>query len=112
MKAIRVASAADVAQSRLFFGHIDRLLFDTPPPARADALPGGNGVAFDWKLLAGREWPLPWMLSGGLTAENLAEAVRTTGARAVDVSSGVESAPGIKDIGLIRSFLSRARDLD
>jgi phosphoribosylanthranilate isomerase len=78
---------------------------------RRFGLPGGNGLAFDWQLLAGRRWSLPWMLSGGLDAGNLAEAVRVTGAPAVDVSSGVESAPGIKDPRRIAAFLAAARAL-
>ncbi len=74
-------------------------------------LPGGNALAFDWRLLAGRSWPLPWMLSGGLDADNLAEAVATSGARAVDVSSGVELRPGRKDPARIRALLELARTL-
>jgi phosphoribosylanthranilate isomerase len=72
------------------------------------ALPGGNGLPFDWTLLAGRSWPKPWMLSGGLTADNLAEAVSVTGATAVDVSSGVEDRPGHKDVARIRAFMAAA----
>ena len=87
----------------------DLLLFDAKPPRRDDALPGGNGLAFDWHLIAGRAWRLPWMLSGGLTASLLAEAVRISGATAVDVSSGVERRPGDKDPEKIREFLSRSR---
>jgi phosphoribosylanthranilate isomerase len=75
------------------------------------ALPGGNALRFDWRLVAGHSWPLPWMLSGGLTAENLAEAVRTSGARVVDVSSGVEDRPGHKDPARIKAFLAAARAL-
>jgi phosphoribosylanthranilate isomerase len=82
------------------------LLFDAKPPAEmANALPGGNAVSFDWTLLAGRNWSLPWMLSGGLDPENVAEAIRVSGASAVDVSSGVENAPGVKDAGRIAAFL-------
>jgi phosphoribosylanthranilate isomerase len=109
MKAIRVGSAADVAAAERYLKSADRLLFDAQPPKRAGALPGGNGETFDWSLLAGRSWPLPWMLSGGLSVQNLAEALRTTGAAAVDVSSGVETSPGIKDVGLIRDFIAAAR---
>ena len=75
------------------------------------ALPGGNALSFDWRLLAGRAWPLPWMLSGGLTAANLAEAVGISGARVVDVSSGVESRPGQKDPQKIAAFLAEAKRL-
>jgi phosphoribosylanthranilate isomerase len=87
------------------------LLFDAKPPRRADALPGGNGLAFDWHLIAGRPWRRPWMLSGGLTAELLPEAVRLSGATIVDVSSGVEHRPGDKDPEKIRRFLEVARRL-
>ena len=71
--------------------------------------PGGNAVAFDWRLIAGRRWPVPWMLAGGLTPGNVAEAIRLTGARQVDVSSGVESAPGVKDAAAIAAFVAAAR---
>jgi phosphoribosylanthranilate isomerase len=111
MKAIRVGTAEDIAATGRYVGAVDRLLFDAHPPRRAGALPGGNGEAFDWTLLAGRQWPLPWMLSGGLNPAILGAAVRVTGAAAVDVSSGVESSPGIKDLALIRDFLERARSL-
>jgi phosphoribosylanthranilate isomerase len=87
------------------------LLFDAKPPRRADALPGGNGLAFDWQLIAGHRWRRPWMLSGGLTAALLAEAVRISGATAVDVSSGVERRPGDKNPAKIREFLRIAQNL-
>lgn len=109
MKAIGVAEAADLAQIDLYSDVADQLLIDAKPPSGAD-LPGGNGLAFDWRLLAGRKyWRKPWMLAGGLTPDNVGEAIRLTGARQVDVSSGVESAPGVKDAGLIRGFLAAAR---
>jgi phosphoribosylanthranilate isomerase len=111
MKAIRVGSAVDVEVAGRYLTSADRLLFDAQPPKREGALPGGNGEPFDWSLLAGRSWPLPWMLSGGLTIANVAEAVRTTGAPAIDLSSGVETSPGIKDVGLIRDFIATARML-
>ena len=111
MKAIRVGTAADVAVADRYLGAADRLLFDAQPPKRAGALPGGNGEPFDWSLLAGRSWPLPWMLSGGLSIGNLAQAVRTTGAPAIDLSSGVETSPGIKDVGLIKDFIGLAKQL-
>lgn len=103
MKAVGVASAEDLPALDAHAGVADMLLVDAKPPKDA-ALPGGNGLAFDWQLIAGRVWRRPWMLAGGLTAANLAEAVRLTGARQVDVSSGVESAPGVKDAGLIAAF--------
>lgn len=109
MKALKIAEAADLAVADRYFGHADWLLFDAkPPPQMTGALPGGNALSFDWQLLAGRSWPSPWMLSGGLTPENLAEAVRISGARVVDVSSGVESQPGQKDPGKIAAFLAEA----
>jgi phosphoribosylanthranilate isomerase len=110
MKAVKIAAAADLAVADRYADHADWLLFDAKTPLQmTGALPGGNALAFDWQLLAGRSWPLPWMLSGGLTAENLAEAVRISGAQAVDVSSGVESRPGQKDPARITSFLAAAR---
>jgi phosphoribosylanthranilate isomerase len=103
-KAVSIAEPADVEKARQYFGAADRLLFDAKPP-KGSKLPGGNAVSFDWTLLTGTEWPLPWLLSGGLHAGNVAEAVRLTGATAVDVSSGVESEPGVKDPARIRAFL-------
>jgi phosphoribosylanthranilate isomerase len=111
MKAIAVAAPEDVLAAERYEGMSDLLLFDAKPPRRADALPGGNGLAFDWQLIAGRRWRLPWMLSGGLTAALLPEAVRVSGATAVDVSSGVERRPGDKDPDRIREFLRVARGL-
>src|SRR5207237_3511739 len=108
MKAISVAAAEDVQAAAPYEAVADLLLFDAKPPRRADALPGGNGLVFDWQLIAGREWHLPWMLSGGLTAALLPEAVRISGAKAVDVSSGVEHRPGEKDPNKIREFLTVA----
>ena len=103
MKAIKVGSAEDVEAARAFEDAADLLLFDAKAPGAK--LPGGTGQSFDWTLLAGRTWRKPWMLSGGLDAANVAEAVRVTGAAIVDVSSGVESAPGRKDPAAIRAFL-------
>jgi len=108
MKSIAVAEAADLAAAEPYLAVADRLLFDARPPKGA-LLPGGNAVSFDWRLLAGRKWGLPWMLAGGLTPANVAEAIRITGARAVDVSSGVESAPGIKDPAAIHAFISAVK---
>ena len=85
----------------------DQVLVDAKPPKEAP-LPGGNGLAFDWRLIAGRRWPVPWMLAGGLTPDTVAEAIAMTGARQVDVSSGVESTPGQKDGDLIEAFVKRA----
>jgi phosphoribosylanthranilate isomerase len=111
IKAIAIAGPEDVLAAAPYEAAADLLLFDAKPPRRADALPGGNGLAFDWRLIANREWRLPWMLSGGLTAALLPEAVRISGAAAVDVSSGVERRPGDKDPAKIREFLAVARGL-
>jgi phosphoribosylanthranilate isomerase len=108
MKAIGIAEAADLGEVTRHAG-ADRLLLDAKPPRSPDALPGGNGVAFDWRLLAGLDPTLSFMLSGGLTPENVAAAIELTGARAVDVSSGVESRPGLKDPAKIEAFVRAAR---
>ena len=112
IRAVKLAGPDDLAAARAFADAADMLLFDAkPPPDMADALPGGNAISFDWRLLAGYRGTRPWMLSGGLTAANLAQAVPITGARAVDVSSGVETAPGVKDPALITAFAAAARAL-
>jgi len=108
MKAIGVAGEGDLAMLTEYSLAADQLLIDAKPPKHAD-LPGGNGLSFDWRLLVGRKWLRPWMLAGGLTPENLAEAIRLTGAHQIDVSSGVESAPGIKDGSLVSAFCAAAR---
>lgn len=112
MKAVKIAGPDDLTEAAAYVEVVDRLLFDAKPPKEmTDALPGGNALAFDWQLLAGRSWPRPWMLSGGLDAENLAEAVRISGAEAVDVSSGVEDSPGKKNPDKIRAFVAAAHAL-
>ena len=108
MKAVGIADEGDLPALGEYLRIADQVLVDAKPPRGAD-LPGGNGLSFDWRLIAGRRWPVPWMLAGGLTPENVAEAIRLTGARQVDVSSGVESAPGIKDADKIRSFVAAAK---
>ena len=108
MKAIGVAEAADLDAIWDYGLVADMLLIDAKPPKGAD-LPGGNGLAFDWRLLAGRRFLKPWFLAGGLTPENVAEAIRLTRPDAVDVSSGVESQPGQKDPDLIRAFVAAAQ---
>ena len=108
MKAVGVADAADLGAIAEHGRVADMLLVDAKPP-RGAVLPGGNGLAFDWRLIAGRRWPCPWMLAGGLTPANVAEAIAHTGARQVDVASGVESAPGVKDPARIRAFVAAAR---
>jgi phosphoribosylanthranilate isomerase len=112
MKVIKVRDAADIARARDYEAAADRLLFDAQPPAAMkNAMPGGNAVSFDWTLLQGFRSPLPWMLSGGLNARNLAEAVKLSGAPAVDVSSGVEDRPGEKNPSKIKAFLDVSRSL-
>jgi phosphoribosylanthranilate isomerase len=108
MKAIKVAEAGDVERGIAAYASVaDRLMFD----AAEGTLPGGNARTFDWTILSGRSVPVPWLLAGGLMPDNVAEAVKVTGARAVDVSSGVESSRGVKSIDLIRAFLDRVKAL-
>lgn len=107
-KVIAIAGPGDVAKADRYSGAADFILFDAKTPKGA-ALPGGLGLAFDWTLLAAWKGPLPWGLAGGLSPANVAEALHRTGAGMVDVSSGVESAPGVKDAELIRTFCFNAR---
>jgi phosphoribosylanthranilate isomerase len=107
MKAIKVAGAGDAAEASRYQGHADLILFDARPPA-GSTRPGGHGAAFDWRLLDGVKAP-SYMLSGGLTPDNVADAIGATAAAVVDVSSGVESRPGEKDLALIRRFLQAAK---
>jgi len=108
--AVPVKTRADLGAAAAFAGAADRILYDAKTPEGA-SLPGGMGLRFDWTLLQGHRHPLPWALSGGLDPSNVAEAVRTAGATAVDVSSGVESAPGIKDVDKIAAFLKAVATL-
>jgi phosphoribosylanthranilate isomerase len=110
IKAIKVSTKADLKMAKDYEDTVDWLMFDARPPADG-ALPGGNGKAFDWTILKGAEFKRPWLLAGGLTPDNLSQAVQQSGASAVDVSSGVESAPGQKDPAKIRAFLDAARAL-
>lgn len=107
MKVLGVADEGDLPQILDHSVVADQILIDAKAPKGA-VLPGGNGVAFDWRLIAGRRWLRPWMLAGGLTPDNVAEAVRLTGATQVDVASGVESAPGVKDPARIAAFVRAA----
>jgi phosphoribosylanthranilate isomerase len=102
-KALPIRTRADLERARHYRGAADRLVYDAKTPD-GSALPGGMGLRFDWQLLDGFSHPLPWALSGGLDAANVGEAIRSTGARLVDVSSGVETAPGLKDIDRIVAF--------
>ncbi len=110
MKAIAVSEAADLATAETYQSVSDYLMFDARPPAGAP-LPGGNALAFDWQLIHGRTWDKPWLLAGGIDAANLAEAVATSGAGMVDVSSGVEDGPGIKNVNKIKELLIQAESI-
>ncbi len=107
IKAVGIREAGDLDALDAYEAVADQILVDAKPPKGA-VLSGGNGLPFDWELIAGRRWAKPWLLAGGLTAQNVAEAVARTGARQVDLSSGVETAPGVKDPALIRAFLEAA----
>ena len=107
-KVLSVSQADDVSRAAAYYDVADFLLFDAKTPK--GTLPGGMGLSFDWTLLAAYKGPLPWGLAGGLTPVNVADAVRQTGAPLVDTSSGVESAPGVKDIDKIRAFCQAARE--
>jgi phosphoribosylanthranilate isomerase len=108
MKVIKVAETVDVERGIATYAAVaDRLMFD----AAEGILPGGNAKAFDWTILSGRAVPVPWFLAGGLTPDNVTEAVRVTSARTVDVSSGVEATRGVKSVELIRAFLERVRGI-
>ncbi|MEL6475778.1 MAG: phosphoribosylanthranilate isomerase [Pseudomonadota bacterium] len=108
MKAIGIRDASDLTEIARYEAVADKLLIDAKPPKGATR-PGGNAISFDWRLIAGRRWQRPWLLAGGLTPENVAEAIRLTGADAVDVSSSVESAPGVKDPSRTAAFITAAQ---
>jgi phosphoribosylanthranilate isomerase len=108
MKAVGVAGEDDLRALEVYARVADQVLVDAKP-VPGTTLPGGNGLAFDWKLIEGRRWRQPWMLAGGLTPENVGEAIRRTGAQQVDVSSGVERRPGYKDPGKIVAFVAAAK---
>jgi phosphoribosylanthranilate isomerase len=111
IKAIKVETAEDIAAAADYQPCVDWLLFDAKAPkTMPNALPGGNAISFDWTLLQGLGWSVPWMLSGGLNPDNVAQAIATTAAPAVDVSSGVESEPGKKDPERIRAFLTAVKE--
>lgn len=108
MKVFSVSGAADLDRLKPFIGIADRFMFDAKPP-KGSQLPGGNGVAFDWRILAGLDAGLDYMLSGGLNAANIGDALRSANPPAIDISSGVESAPGVKDPALIEQFFRAVR---
>ena len=108
IKALPIRAHEDFAEAEAWEPFVDHLMFDAKPPEGSD-LPGGVGARFDWTLLAGRAFRRPWFVAGGLTPDNVAQAIRVSGAPMVDVSSGVESAPGVKDPALIAAFLKAAR---
>lgn len=107
MKAVGISDESDLVNLYEHSRIADQILVDAKPPKNA-VLPGGNGLSFDWKLLAGRRWSTPWMLAGGLNSSNLLQAAKLTGARQFDVSSGVETSSGVKDIKLISDFIQAA----
>jgi phosphoribosylanthranilate isomerase len=110
IKVISVSEAADLDRAAAYEDVADYLMFDAKPPrSLANALPGGNAVSFDWTLLSNRRFRRPWLLAGGLTADNLVEAVRISGAPMVDVSSGVEDRPGEKNVSKIKAFLDASK---
>ncbi|NUS69777.1 MAG: phosphoribosylanthranilate isomerase [Ensifer adhaerens] len=111
MKALSVREASDLEKIDAYIGIADRFLFDAKPPKGSD-LPGGNGVSFDWQLLDALDGSVDYMLSGGLNADNIGEAMAQTSARAIDISSGVESAPGVKDLKLMESFFNAVRQAE
>lgn len=108
IKALAVSEASDLAAAADYEGVVEHLMFDAKPPKEATR-PGGVGASFDWTLLAGRRFKRPWFLAGGLDPWNVGEAVQQSGAPMVDVSSGVERGPGLKDPALIQAFLDAAR---
>jgi phosphoribosylanthranilate isomerase len=110
IKVIPVSDAADLDRAAVYEDVADYLMFDAKPPkSMANALPGGNAISFDWTLLGGRRFRRPWLLAGGLSADNLIEAARISGAATIDVSSGVEDRPGEKNVSKIKAFLDAAR---
>ena len=111
IKALAVSDAGDVARHEAWLESADMILFDARPPKTPGAIPGGNGLSFDWRLLAGRNIGLPWLLAGGLDADNIERAAALTGAPMLDASSRIESAPGIKDHDRMKRLLTRARSL-
>ena len=111
MKAIAISGPDDVDRAYDYTAVADRIMFDAKPP-EGSTRPGGNALAFDWSLIAAKDWRLPWILAGGLTPGNVVEAITASGASAVDVSSGVENSSGVKDAEKMCAFISAAKSLD
>ncbi|MBL4803185.1 MAG: phosphoribosylanthranilate isomerase [Emcibacter sp.] len=112
MKAIAISDTNDIALAKTYENSADMLLFDAKPTASLkDALPGGNGLSFDWQLIKGTDWQIPWMLSGGLDALNIRQAITISGAEIVDISSGIENQPGEKSIAKIKAFISKVKNI-
>lgn len=109
IKAIPVETAIDINRAIDYMPYVDMILFDAKPPQKPEMLPGGNGISFQWSLMKGRGFDREWMLSGGLHVDNVREAIRQSGAKIVDVSSSVESSPGVKDVRLIHEFVNAAK---
>ncbi|MBL4601854.1 MAG: phosphoribosylanthranilate isomerase [Emcibacteraceae bacterium] len=106
-----MSAIGDIIRAREYEKKVDMLLFDAKAPITMDdALPGGNGLSFDWKLISGHQWHVPWMLSGGLDVKNVNEAIKISGAKIVDISSGLETTPGNKDINKIRTFMEALQE--
>tara|TARA_B100000686_G_scaffold331243_1_gene394506 strand:- start:840 stop:1490 length:651 start_codon:yes stop_codon:yes gene_type:complete len=113
MKVIKVSEPEDLVRAEAYVRIADALMFDAKPPkGMKEALPGGNAISFDWRILSECTWPLPWMLAGGLTKENVATAVELSGARIVDISSGVEDIPGRKKVEKIAEFLRAVSEIN
>ena len=113
LKAIKLDKQKDLKSAASFYGVADHLLFDAKAPSTLkNALPGGNAISFDWELLRHTQIPLPWMLAGGLNINNIAKATISSGATTLDVSSGVERVPGVKDLNLISEFLSATKAIE
>jgi len=109
IKACGIKTKTDIYQLNEYFDVANQLLIDAKPIDRQEGLPGGNGVAFDWQLIAGYDWKLPWLLAGGLNAQNVREAIKLTAAKQVDVSSGVETSTGQKSVNAITEFILAAK---
>ncbi len=112
MKAVAINCSEHIEQAKTYENIADMLLFDAKAPDTLEGgLPGGNGLSFDWQLIHGTKWQIPWMLSGGLSADNISQAIDISGAEFIDVSSGVESRPGEKNIAKIKAFINEVKNI-